>query len=500
MYDLIIKNGNMLDGTGAEGKVCDIAIKNGKIAHIGKTDCDAKTVIDAKGLTVTPGFIDSHSHSDSAIVSFPDMTEKIEQGITTSISGQCGSSVAPSITSEGAIKTFGDFIKENRDAELGSNNAIFVGHKSIRIAVMGMSKEEPTKEELEQMKELVRDAMKNGAMGISFGLIYPPSCYAKTEELLELARVVKEYDGLVAAHIRNEGDRLIEAVEEFIYIVKNSGVRGIVSHHKACGAPENHGKVVKTLKMIDDANRDGADVYFDVYPYTATHTSASVTFVPDSGSDLLKRLKNEEERQKIKEWHASKWWKDDYSWVQVARCAGYPEYEGKFVPEIAKIHGKDGCETIMDMILKSENACSCCYFTMAEEDVERVMAHPRAMICTDSGVACGRTTFHPRLKGSFPRVLGRYVREKNVVSLPEMIRKMTSMPAFVYGLKTKGLIKEGMDADICIFDDKRIIDRSDFTDCVKRAEGLEYVISGGEVVVRNAEHNGVRKAKIILRG
>ena len=184
----------------------------------------------------------------------------------------------------------------------------------------------------------------------------------------------------------------------------------------------------------------------------------------------------------------------------MTKCAGYPEYEGKFVPEVAKIHGKDECDTIMDMILKSENACSCCYFTIAEEDVKRVMAHPRAMICTDSGVAGGRSTFHPRLKGSFPRVLGRYVREKNVVSLSEMIRKMTSLPAFVYGLKTKGLIKEGMDADICIFDAEKIIDRSDFTNCVMRAEGLEYVILDGEIVVRDAEYNGIRKGKIILKG
>jgi len=236
-----------------------------------------------------------------------------------------------------------------------------------------------------------------------------------------------------------------------------------------------------------------------VYPYVATHTTTSVTFVPDSGRDLMKRLENDEERAKIKEWNNSKWWADDYSWVKVTKCAGYPEYEGLFIPEAAKLHGKDECDTILDMIYKSNNKCSCCYFTICDEDVRTVMAHPRAMICTDASVARGSRVFHPRVKGTFPRTLGRYVREKNILSLPEMIRKMTSMPARVYGLNTKGLLWEGMDADICIFDAGKIIDHSDFNDCNKRAEGLNYVILGGEIVVEDAVFNGTKKGKLILR-
>lgn len=514
MYDLIIKSGQIIDGTGASSYEADIAIKDGKIVKIFKNISDeGKIIIDAKGLTVTPGFIDSHSHSDNAILDYPDMIEKIEQGITSSVSGQCGSSIAPSCIKEeydkyidGAgslsdvLKTFGSFASLSENIALGSNNACFVGHGNIRRCVMGMSQEKPEDCELEKMKELLRDAMENGAMGLSLGLIYPPSSYADTSELIELAKTVKEYNGIVSAHIRNEGDKLIEATEEFIDIIRKSGVKGVLSHHKACGSYKNWGKVNKTLKLIDEAICEGLDIYLDVYPYIATHTSASVTFVPDSGRDLLKRLESSEERKKMREYIKTKWWGDDYSWVQVVKCEAYPEYEGKYLDEIAKLHGKDGYETILDMIYESKNDCKCCYFTMCEDDVKTVLGHKRAMICTDASVSKGKNTFHPRLKGTFPRVLGKYVREENVVSLTEMIRKMTSLPASVYELKGKGILKEGMDADICVFDFEKIIDHSAFNDCVRRAEGLEFVILGGEIVVKDAVYNGKRKGKVILKG
>ena len=512
MFDLVIKNGKIIDGTGSPSFFSDIAIKDGKITRVGKNLGDAKKIIDASGLTVTPGFIDSHSHSDNALIDFPDLIEKTEQGITTSIAGQCGGSPAPANISpdddkfiEGIGKmsevraTMGSFLDTFKNIPLGSNTVCLVGHGTIRKSVMGMKQSKPTQQELEKMKDYLRDAMEHGALGISFGLIYPPSCYADTDELIEMAKVVKEYNGIVASHIRGEGMKLAKATKEFLDIVKAADVRGVLSHHKACGEPENWGKVSHTLRMIDEANAEGFDVYCDVYPYVATHTTTSVTFVPDSGRDLLARLADADERQKMKEWNLEQWWANDLSWTQIAKCAAYPQYEGLFIPEIAKLHGTDEYEAIFDMILHSKNDCSACYFTMCEEDVETVMAHPRAMICTDASVAKGKTVFHPRTKGSFPRVLGRYVRERNVTTLPEMIRKMTSMPAAVYGLKTKGLIWEGMDADICIFDADKIKDNSEFTNCNERADGLNYVIIGGEVVAENAVYNGKRMGKLILR-
>lgn len=513
MYDLIIKNGKIIDGTAGPYYRSDIAIKDGKIAKIAKNLTDAEKIIDAKGLTVTPGFIDSHSHSDSSLLTYPDLKEKIEQGITTSVAGLCGDSPAPisrDIDPEKArviegfgkvtdiYKTMGTFLNLAKEQSYGSNTICLVGHGQLRKAVMGMEKREPANEEMEKMKELLRDGMEHGALGMSMGLIYPPGSYSKMEELVELSKIVAEYGGVIAAHIRDEGAQLIEATEEFIEIIKLSGVRGVHSHHKTSGHRENWGKVSHSLRLIDKANEEGTEIYCDVYPYIATHTSASVRFVPDSGQNLLERLKDESERAKMKEWGRAKWG-DDLSWAQVTRCTAYPQYEGLRIPEIAKLHGKDVYDTIYDMILESSNACSCCYFTMCEEDVETVMAHPRAMICTDSGVAETRKVYHPRMRGTFPRALGRYVRERGVTTLPEMIRKMTSMPAAVYNLQTKGLIREGMDADICIFDAEKIIDRSEYTNCTAGAEGLNYVILGGEVVCENAVFNGKRNGKLILR-
>ena len=486
MYDLLIKNGQIIDGTGSPSYFADVAIKDGKIAKIGKGLADAKEIIDAKGLTITPGFIDSHSHSDARICDYPEMVEKIEQGITTSIGGQCGSSVATT-----------NFPK---DIALGSNNALLAGHGTIRKAVMGYSKECPTAEQLEEMKALLRKAMEDGAIGLSLGLIYAPGSYAKTEELVEMAKVVKEYEGVLAAHIRSEANLLVEAVEEFIHVAKTANVRGVISHHKACGAPTNWGKVKETLRMVDEANAEGYDIYVDVYPYTASSTSAAATFVPDYGRNLMERLASMEEREEMKKTLANSWWMkaNDFSWVQIARCDAYPQYSGLFLPEIAKLHGKPEYETVLDLIYDSNNHCTGCYHTANEDDLKMVLAHPRAMVGTDSGLARKDSVFfHPRLKGTFPRVLGKYVREEKIISLPEAIRKMTSMAARVYNLSTKGLVWEGMDADLCIFDADRIIDHATFTDCFARAEGLNYVILSGEVVVEHAIHNGKKPGKVL---
>jgi len=503
MFDLIIKNGKIINGTGCPYFLADIGIKDGKIEKIGKDLSEAKKTIDASGLTVTPGFIDSHSHNDNALLSFPELKEKIEQGITTSIAGQCGSSPAPvmrgtEFTEDNKMLTsHGAFLDTVKEMQFGANTACLIGHSAIRRSVMGMDKREPTVDELKKMKEHIKDAMERGAFGMSFGLIYPPGSYAKTDELIELAKVIGEYHGILAAHIRNEGNNLVKSVEEFIKVVKESKTRGVISHHKSAGK-ENWGKVSHTLRMIDEANKEGIEIYCDVYPYTASHTTLSVTVVPDSGQNLLERLKDNDERKKMKEWAKEKW-NDDFSWIQIAKCAAYPEYEGLRVPEIARLRGTDVYDAMYDIILDSKNSCGACFFTMCEEDVKTVLSYERAMVCTDSSVARDNMVFHPRLKATFPRVLGKYIREEKIVPLYEMIRKITSMPASVYGLETKGLIWEGMDADICIFDADKIIDKSEFTNCNQRAEGLNYVILGGEVVVEDSVFNGIRKGKVILR-
>ena len=517
MYDLIIKNGAVIDGTGSPSYFADIAVKDGKIALIGKGLEGAARIIDATGLTVTPGFIDSHSHNDQTILSFPAQREKIEQGITTAIGGTCASSHFPlpldfnykndidygelGCFSE-ICRTSASYFEATAKVPQGSNVATYVGHNAIRRAVIGSEGRAPTEAELAQMCELVRDAMRAGAIGISFGLAYAPSCYAETEELIALAKAVAEFHGVVSAHIRSEGDRLVQATEEFLRVIRESGARGVFSHHKSAGSKENWGKVNHTLRMIDEANEKGVDVYLDVYPYDASHTSLSATIVPKKYHDggvpaLMEALQSEGKRREIRAFCESKW--SDFDWIQITICKGYPEYEGLRIPEIAKRYGKDEVDTMLDIILASNGRCSACYFTMCEEDIETVIAHPRAMICTDSQVAGNNKVYHPRLRGSFPRALAKYVRERAAVTLPDMIRKMTAMPAAVYSLTGKGLLREGMDADICIFDAARIKDNATFADCSKRADGLSYVILSGEVVVTNAVHDGRRRGRVLRR-
>lgn len=497
MYDIVIQNGTLLDGTGGPGLRADLAVKDGKIARIArKIDAEGARVIDAAGMVVTPGFIDSHSHSDKEFFTCPAQTEKVEQGITTSVSGQCGGSVCCADAAE--------FLDSGRSVRLGANMAVLIGHGSLRKAVMGHDFRTPTADELEKMKDLLRRAMEHGAMGVSFGLIYPPSCYAETEELIEFAKVAQEYQGIVAAHIRGEGNTLIRATDEFIQIIRASGARGVLSHHKACGNKENWGKVHTTLRMLDAAVAEGLDIWCDVYPYTATHTSMGATFVPpemhaNGDEGIVKVLSDPAEREKIKAWGRERWG-DDLSWTQVTACRAWPEYEGLRIPEVAKLRGTDVYDAVFDIIAACGNVRSnACYFTICEEDVETVMAWPRAMICTDAGVAVNASTHHPRLRGSFPRVLGRYVRERGVTSLPEMIRKMTSMPAAVYGFKTKGLLAEGFDADICVFDPEKIIDRSTFTECLLHAEGLAYVLVGGRIAAVDAVATGELGGGLLYR-
>lgn len=503
MYDLIIKNGTVIDGTGSPSYICDIAITDGKIVRIASDIADeSKKIIDAKGLIISPGFIDSHSHSDDAIFDYPDMIEKIEQGITTSIAGQCGITCAPSGKDDDVYKTFGSMAKAIKNVPLGSNVKSFVGHSALRGTVIGYENRRPSEVEMNEMKALLREAMENGAIGLSFGLIYTPSCYADTQELIELAKVVKEYDGMLSAHIRNEGFELIESVEEFLTVIKESGVKAVFSHHKSMYKP-NWGKVKESLRMIKDAVDEGYDIYCDVYPYEASSTSLVATLIAKElravdRAEIPNMLSDSNMRDKIKEIYISRNG-NSLSNLLLVQCKGYPEYEGMRIDEIARLRGQDDFDTAFDIIIGSGANAQICNFSMTEEDIEYVLKYERAMICTDSSVAKDKKIYHPRLRASFPRFLGRYVRERKVVTIEEAIRKCTSLPALVYELSGKGKICEGFDADICIFDAERIIDKADYINCSSRCDGLNYVILGGEVVVENATYNGNKKGKFIYR-
>ena len=507
MFDLIIKNGTVIDGSGKAGFSADVAVTGGKIAAIGETLNGAKATIDATGLFVTPGFFDAHSHSDMNCLSQPEQLEKGEQGITTSISGQCGQSPCPARrevplddTLEGKYETFGQFMEKAKATAQGSNEVMYVGHGRLRRSAMGMEKRKPTEAEMEEMKMLLRDAMEHGALGISFGLVYTPGCFAEKDELIELCKVVAEYNGIAAAHLRNEADTVVEAVEEFLDVLKQTKVRGCISHHKAM-FKQNHGKVNITLSMIQKAIDEGVDVYCDVYPYIASGTTVESRFIPDryrQGAASLKAALNDPETSReIKEMCIKKWG-EDLSWVKINVCPSHPEFLGKNMNEIAEILGVDPFEAVFSLLRDDGGACSATFFAMAEEDVEKVMQFPRTMICTDSRAPGGtQKQHHPRVRGSFPRALGVYVRQRKVLSWEEMIHRMTGMPATFFGVKNKGFIKEGFDADICVFDPERIIDKCDFDDCLAHAEGLNYVLVNGQVVAKDACHTGARPGKVI---
>ncbi len=503
MYDLLIKNASVLDGTGSAAYTADLAIQNGKIAKIGEIEDAARQIINASGLCVSPGFIDSHSHSDRVIFTHPLQKEKLEQGITLSIVGQCGSSPAPARDDRGKLLLASEYLNQASSTPQGSGSAMLVGFNALRRAVMGTENRAASREEIEQMKTLLRDAMEGGAIGMSLGLFYVPGCYASTDEVMEVAKVAGEYKGLLASHIRNEADGLLDSVREFIQIILASGCRGVFSHHKAC-MPWNWGKVKESLALIDEANARGADIYLDVYPYIASSTTLSARYVPQefhpAGATSMPDMLNDPAVCKnIKAW-GQKTYNNDLSWTMIGQCPGHPEYEGLNINEIADLRGDtDRMETALQLIRETQNKVSAYFFMMCEEDVETVIRHPRAMICTDSSSAGALTHYHPRLRASFPRAIAKYVREKNVVSLPEMIRKMTALPAHVYGLAGKGSIAVGMDADLCIFDPETIADRATFTQFTLNNEGLHYVIVDGKIAMEKGEATGLRAAQVIRR-
>ena len=504
MFDLIIKNGLIIDGSGSEGYVSDIGIMDGSITKISRNLTNARSIIDASGLVVTPGFIDSHSHADKNLLLFPEQREKLEQGITTSVAGQCGGSAAPvkSKNAEEALGSMRGFISAVRATSLGANIVPFVGHGTIRKYVMGDSDRKADSNDLSQMCELLKQSFEAGAGGLSFGLFYAPGCFASTEEAVAMAKVAAQFNRPVSAHIRNESDTLIEAVEEFVEIIRQSKARGILSHHKAV-RKRNWGKVEKTLQILRKAVEEGVDIYCDLYPYCASSTVLSQALVPFSWrangtSELLTRIADPELFANNKAAFL-KTNGPNLDWILINSCPGYPQYEGMTIDQIAPIHGKDQFDTAMDLVVLSRDKATACFFTVSEDDLKHVVTWNRTMICTDSGMANVNKRVHPRMIGSFPHAIAHFVKEQNVVSLSEMIRRMTSLPASVYDLKGKGLIKEGFDADLCIFDPDVINNRSDFIQCRQKTEGLNYVLVSGCVVVENGLFNGTKCAQILTK-
>ncbi len=523
-FDLIIKNGVIVDGTGAPPYKADIGVKGDSIKAIKDlSGAKAEKILDARGLYVAPGFIDMHSHSDVGIFKVPIADNYIHQGVTTIVNGNCGYSIAPltdlnkgeyqkrirdrypdfNITWE----SFGEYLEAVETVKPSVNIVSLVGHGAVRSAVLGFEPREPSKRDMKLMKEFVREAMEAGAYGMSTGLIYVPSMYGDTDEIIELARVVARYGGIYATHMRNEGLRLIDSIIEAITIGLKSGVSVEISHLKASGRP-NWGRVDAALHLISDYIDRGYDISADAYPYTASSTSLSALLPRDirsgSSEEILERLKDSDIQRRIRERLDNQLFEERFlSWrdVLIAYSKNHPEYEGKTLYDIAESLGLDPVDTLLKILMEDKLATGMILFGMNERDVEKVISHPYVAIGSDSSVGpFGEGKPHPRKYGTFPRVIAKYVREKRLMSLPEAIRKMTSLPARKLGLWDRGIIRPGYKADITIFNYYTIEDTATYENPHSYPRGIAYVIVNGEVTLEEGRLNEeVRSGRVLRR-
>ncbi len=490
MYDLIIRNGTIIDGTGAPGRAGDVAVQDGRIAAVGDVSGDATREIDATGRAVTPGFIDVHAHDDAAVVREPAMDFKIMQGVTTDVVGNCGAGVAPTsdafrrFFTTGLSPILGDcdlpwtttaeYFDAVDAAHPACNVAAYVPHGVLRYNAMGIEHRAPTDAELDRMKELLTEGMQAGAIGLSTGLVYPPGAFAKTPELIELAKVSAEYGGIYTSHIRDEGARLLEAVEEAISIGEQSGCAVQLSHHKAAG-PDNYGLTERSLPLIEAARQRGVDVTIDVYPYVASSSSLAA----------MVRIGREELFARTPAIIASVKYNKE-------------RYEGKYVSDIADALDLPIGETLQKILHDEENTPSVILFIMDEADVRRVIADPHAMIGSDGLPTDGKP--HPRLYGTMARVLQEYVRESPLITLEDAVRKMTSLPAKKHLVHERGVLRESWHADIVVFDPETIADRATYADPRQYPAGSDYVIVNGQIAAEGGAPTSGRAGRMLRRG
>ena len=525
MLDLLIKNGRIIDGLGTPAFQGDIAVKDGVITEIGNIDQKAKETIDAKGQIVAPGFIDVHGHSDLFAFMDPNRASKLCQGITTEICGQCGLGPAPVPTNEELYQQYAGYLKslgaplypESKTfvsfrsyldfmevLPLGISTAYFIPHGMVRLAVMGLSSESPSPQQLELMKALVRDGMEAGALGLSSSLMYAPGIFAGEEELTALCKIVGEYGGIYTSHLRDQGRELLGSVAETIRIGENANVRVNISHNKASGK-DNWGKVADVIQMIHTAE---LFVRHDVYPYTAGSSSLLST-LPHylqnmTPEDIIPYLMNKENHETLKDaifnpssGFESPLYDCGYEGLIIFHATTTLDATGKSIHQYALELEIDPFQAYLKILIDNQLSAGYIGFSMSEDDVRALMADSFCMFGTDGLYVEGMPMTHPRAIGTFPRILGRYVREEGLLNLEEAIRKMTSLPAQFYGLKNKGQLKIGFDGDVVIFDPEHIIDQADFKQSLLPNVGLHRVIVDGKVAVVDDKALGGHYGKLL---
>lgn len=496
--DILITNGKIIDGTGNNWYYGNIAVKNGKIIKIGRdVNLSAKKTIDAKGLIIAPGFIDVHTHLEDDEKKDPNATNFILDGVTTCVTGNCGSSNVD----------IGKYLNWIDSLKLSINVATLIGHNDVRKAVMGRANRDATPGEMKQMEDLVEKAMKDGAVGLSTGLIYIPGTYTTTPEIVALAKIAAKYDGVYATHMRDEGDSVTYAINEALTIGREAKIPVEISHFKLSGQ-HNWGRSKETVPMIEAARKEGIEVTIDQYPYTASSTSIS-TLIPDEvladGQDSIKaRLQRPEIRKQVINHILARLKKRKLKHLSYAVVASYPadsSYNGKSIEQINLVKGRKHkarfeAETVMDIMMNG--GASAVFHGMSEEDVKFIMKYPFNMFASDASIRLlGAGVPHPRGYGTNARVLAKYVREEKVISLEEAIRRMTSLPAQKFQLKDRGLLKEGMAADIVIFDEKEVQDISTFEKPHAYSKGFHFVIVNGVLTVENEKHLGIRAGRAL---
>lgn len=491
-FDLVITNARVIDGAGNPWFKADVAVKDGRIARVGRVGAqEGRRVIDARNRILAPGFIDVHGHVEN-IYQQPDAENFVRMGVTSIVTGNCGGS-APDV---------GAFLSRIGDVPLAVNLATLVGHNTVRREVFGAAKRRPTSEELERMKAMVERAMRDGAVGFSTGLIYVPGVYAETEEVLELARVAARFGSVYATHMRSEGMMVSEAIRESIEIGERAGMPVQISHFKI-SARKLWGRSDETLGLVRAARSRGLAVMVDQYAYTASSTSLDSRlpeWVLEGGrAEGRKRLADPAQRERVRRemrdtLNAGGF--KDFSHAVVADYAPRPEFNGKSIAEITRAaRGKDDLGNQVEQILEMYEAggAQMVYHSMGEEDVRRIMREPFTMIASDSGVRrFGEGMPHPRGYGNNARVLGHYVRELKIITLEDAVRKMTSLPAQTFALRDRGLVREGMAADLVVFDEQTVEDRATFSAPHRYAEGFEFVIVNGSVVFEGGKMTGAR--------
>ena len=498
-YDIIISNGRVIDGSGNPWYEADVAINGERIVRIGDLSSDTGSqVIDANGLIVAPGFIDPHTHALRGILDVPNAESALLQGVTTLTEGNDGTSPFP----------VDEHYQTILDKQISPNWGIFVGHGTIRSQIIGAEDRDPTRDELEQMKDMVQQAMQHGALGLSTGLFYVPGSFASTEEVIELSKVAAKHGGIYISHMREEAAQLIDSVNETIRIGEESGIPVQMTHHKVIGV-ENWGSSVESLRLVDQARERGIDITIDQYPYTASQTGINA-LIPQWAQEggrgrMLERIESPETRATIKNEVVLKILYDrgggDPKNIFISRNTWDPSMTGKNLAELTVEAGMnptpENASEVVFEILKGGGATAV-YHAINTDDVDRIMQHPVTAIGSDGPVGIfGEGTPHPRQYGTFARVLGHYVRERAVLTLEDAVRKMSSQTARRLGIHNRGLLTEGYYADIAIFDADEIIDKATFEEPHQYAIGIKFVLVNGQVVVEQGRHTGRRPGKII---